>query len=95
MHCSGGQVCCFAFATSDAGAGGGLFGATGFSAQCASSCPTGDMVHYRLCASTSECPSGESCIMGQYTTYCAQTPGLDGGNAGAEASSGAQDGGDQ
>jgi hypothetical protein len=96
MHCSGSQVCCFAFATSDAGAGGGFPGAAaGFGAKCASSCPTGDMVHYQLCVSTSECPGGESCIMGQYTTYCAQIPGPDGGNTGAEASAGAQDGGDQ
>jgi len=75
QHCSGGQVCCFAFNASDGGmAGAGGFaapGAAGFNAQCASQCPTGDMVHYQLCASASDCPGGQSCIRGTYTTYCA------------------------
>jgi hypothetical protein len=106
MHCTGSQVCCFAFASNDAGTGGGGgafpgFGAAqGFSAHCADSCPTGDMVHYQLCASASECPSGQSCIPGMYTTYCAtaRAPGADGGGGGGPADASgdveAQDGGD-
>ena len=46
-----------------------------FSAECADNCPTGDMVHYQLCASSTDCPSGQSCIMGTYTTYCANMGG--------------------
>jgi hypothetical protein len=53
------------------------------------------MVHYQLCVSASECSAGESCIMGQYTTYCAQAPAADGGGTGVEAGAGARDGGDQ
>ncbi len=49
------------------------FGA--FSAQCADDCPGGDMVHYQLCASSSDCPSGQQCVPGTYTTYCADTGG--------------------
>jgi hypothetical protein len=52
------------------------------------------MVHYQLCVSSSECSAGESCIMGQYTTYCAQTPAADGGTR-ADAGAGPQDAGDQ
>jgi hypothetical protein len=69
-------VCCFAFAATDAGpaVGGGLPGfapAQAFSAQCADQCPAGDMVHYQLCATAADCPSGQSCVPGTYTTYCA------------------------
>src|SRR5579859_1202171 len=84
QHCSSGQVCCFVYQASEAGAApggpaGGLGGFGGFgapammtfSAQCADTCPAGDMVHYQLCASSSECPSGQSCVPGTYTTYCA------------------------
>ena len=75
-HCAGGQVCCFAYTQSEAGAGPGGFAGfaapmMGFSAECADNCPTGDMVHYALCASSTDCPSGQSCIRGTYTTYCA------------------------
>jgi hypothetical protein len=110
-HCSGSQVCCFAFAPMDAGAGqgagqseagGGVGGfggfggfgapapAQGFSAQCADQCPSGDMVHYQLCATSSECPSGQNCVPGQYTTYCA-AGGMNGfpGGPGSDASMGA------
>jgi hypothetical protein len=75
-QCSAGQTCCFAYQQSEAGAGPGGFGGFGggggmtFSAQCADSCPTGDMVHYQLCASSTDCPSGQSCTMGPYTMYC-------------------------
>ena len=51
--------------------GGGFPGAPGgtmsFTAQCQASCGTGS---YQLCVSDSECPSGDTCTMGQYTTYC-------------------------
>jgi len=92
-HCSGGEVCCFAFVTPDAGqdaAGGapGFPAAMSFGAQCAAQCPTGDMVHYQLCATSTECPSGQSCVPGTYTRYCAAMTGFPGADAGAgEASS--------
>ncbi len=79
-QCSGSQVCCFVYEMPDAGQGDGgrafpVIGAQTFSAQCADQCPTGDMMHYQLCAVASECPSGESCVRGTYTTYCAATRG--------------------
>jgi hypothetical protein len=62
-QCGAGQVCCFAYG--DAGMAGP------WAAQCAAQCPTGDMVHYRLCASDSECASGETCtMMAPYSPYC-------------------------
>jgi hypothetical protein len=83
QHCSGGQVCCFAYQQDEAGAapagpaaGFGGFGAPpAFSAQCADDCPGGDMVHYQLCASSADCASGQQCIPGTYTPYCADTGG--------------------
>jgi hypothetical protein len=76
QHCSSGQVCCFVYQQTEAGAGPGGFGAPmAFTAQCADDCPGGDMVHYQLCASSSECPNGQSCIPGTYTTYCADMGG--------------------
>ena len=42
-------------------------GTMSFTAQCQASCGTGS---YQLCVSDSECPSGNTCTMGQYTTYC-------------------------
>jgi hypothetical protein len=89
-HCSGSQVCCFAFDMADAGQQGDggrgfpTIGAQGFNAECADQCPTGDMVHYQLCSSASDCPTGQSCVRGMYTTYCAAMgagPG-GGGNGG-------------
>jgi hypothetical protein len=85
-QCSAGQVCCFVF-TSDAGAGaGGTMGP--FAAQCATSCPTGDMIHYRLCGTSSDCAAGEICNnMAPYAPYCFAQPGspdggaVDGGDA--------------
>jgi hypothetical protein len=80
QHCSGGQVCCFMYQQSEAGAapggpGGGGFAGFGapmtFTAACADECPAGDMVHYQLCASSGDCPSGQTCVPGTYTTYCA------------------------
>jgi hypothetical protein len=96
-QCGGGQVCCFAYQTQTSGAGEGGLAAFGgfaammpFSAQCASDCPSGDMVHYQLCASASECPSGMSCVQGTYTTYCAAGVGGGAGQAGPrESDSGA------
>jgi hypothetical protein len=82
QQCSSGQVCCFEYQTSEAGAaGGGVGGFAGFgapmtfTAECADECPSGDMVHYQLCASSSECPSGQQCVPGTYTTYCDDTGG--------------------
>ena len=75
-HCASGQVCCFAFQQGEGGAGVGGFGAPmAFSAQCADSCPSNDMIHYQLCASAADCPSGQSCVPGTYTTYCAAMGG--------------------
>jgi hypothetical protein len=75
QHCSSGSVCCFAYGGSDGGAGpGGFGGAGGFSAQCASQCPMGQ---YQLCADSSECTSGGTCMQGPYAKYCAM--GFDGG----------------
>lgn len=74
QHCSGGQVCCFAYQQAEAGAAAGPFAGFGapmaFSATCADDCPGNDMVHYQLCGSSSDCPSGQQCIPGTYTTYC-------------------------
>jgi len=98
QHCSAGQVCCFVYQTSEAGAAtGGATGAFGviaapmtFSAQCADDCPGGDMIHYQLCASSSDCPSGEQCVLGTYTNYCYDTGAGPGGGTGPQ---GGDDGG--
>ena len=87
QHCSGGQVCCFVYQASEAGAGaggpGGGFAGFGapmtFTAACADECPGGDMVHYQLCASSDDCPNGQACIPGTYTTYCADMGAPPGG----------------
>jgi hypothetical protein len=78
-HCATGQVCCFVF-TGDAGAAA----TTGpFTAQCADQCPTGDMVHYQLCASDSDCPAGNTCsMMAPYSPYCMTPFMFDGGRRG-------------
>ncbi|MGH7438017.1 MAG: hypothetical protein ACREOE_06350 [Gemmatimonadales bacterium] len=92
-QCPAGQVCCFAF-TGDAGATGA--GPSGpFGAQCATSCPEGDMVHYRLCSSSADCTSGEICNnMAPYSPYCIATGPVDGGGDGAPGSQAdASDGG--
>jgi hypothetical protein len=77
-RCSAGQVCCFAFAA-DAGMSAQGVG-NAFTTQCVSDCPTGDMVHYRLCGSSSDCAAGEICNnMAPYSPYCFATGGTDGG----------------
>jgi hypothetical protein len=76
QHCGAGQVCCFMY-TGGAGAMGP------FSAQCTNQCPTGDMVHYQLCASDSDCLGGGTCtMMAPYSAYC-----MGGGLAGDGAAS--------
>jgi hypothetical protein len=83
QQCSGGQVCCFAYQEAEASAAAGPFGGFGapmaFAATCADDCPGNDMIHYQLCASSSDCPSGQQCVPGTYTTYCA---GMGGAPAG-------------
>ncbi len=76
-QCSAGQVCCFAY-DSDAGAVAAM--TSPFVAQCATSCPTGDMIHYQLCGSSSDCAAGEICNnMAPYAPYCVSSGNLDGG----------------
>jgi hypothetical protein len=85
-QCGAGQVCCFVFA---ADAGGGGAGMGPFTAQCAAACPEGDMVHYQLCGSDSDCASGETCMtMAPYSPYCAGAMGVDGGTGGEAAADG-------
>jgi len=77
-QCAAGQVCCFAFAA-DGGVGASGVG-TSFTSQCTTDCPTGDMIHYQLCGSSSECGVGEICDnMAPYSPYCTSVGGLDGG----------------
>lgn len=85
-QCASGQVCCFVF-TADAGAT--VPGTLGpFTAQCATTCATGDMVHYRLCGTSSDCASGEICNnMAPYSPYCAALGNPDGGIGDAGQSS--------
>jgi hypothetical protein len=85
-QCSAGQVCCFAY-QSDAGAVAAM--TAPFVAQCASSCPTGDMIHYQLCGSSSDCAAGEICNnMAPYAPYCISNGSLDGGGGdGGDAAS--------
>jgi hypothetical protein len=71
QHCSGG-VCCFAYAMAEGGAGGpGFGGGMSFTAQCQSQCPMGQ---YQLCADSSECTGGGSCMQGPYAKYCFNFP---------------------
>ena len=85
--CSAGQVCCFGFAT-DAGVSAAGVG-TSFTTQCATDCPTGDMVHYQLCGSSSDCPAGEVCNnMAPYAPYCFSAGGRDGGGGDDAADAG-------
>jgi hypothetical protein len=65
-------------------AGPSVLGTMGpFSAQCATTCATGDMVHYRLCGTSSDCASGEICNnMAPYSPYCAALGNPDGGIGG-------------
>jgi Cys-rich repeat protein len=58
-----------------------------FSAGCYDNCPTGDMVHHLLCRTSSDCPSGQSCIPGPNASYCATVDGgpPDSADAGADA----------
>jgi hypothetical protein len=81
-NCGGpGRVCCLVFQRSEAGAGpdgsGDIFAPMmSFSAECTENCPTGDMLHYQLCAaSSSDCPKGQSCIPGTYAAYCGTMDG--------------------
>jgi hypothetical protein len=96
QHCSGGEVCCFVYQASEAGAAAGGFAGFGapmaFTAECADECPGGDMIHYQLCASSSECPNGQQCVPGTYTTYCNAMGGGPAGGAGGP--NGAQGGDD-
>jgi hypothetical protein len=76
-HCGASEVCCFSYATADGGAeagAGGAFGALGqaYSSSCQSSCPGGDGVHYQLCATSADCPSGQQCMTAApVAPYCA------------------------
>jgi hypothetical protein len=88
-QCSAGQVCCFVYGA-DAGTSAQGIG-TNFTSQCATDCPEGDMVHYRLCGSSADCAAGDTCnMMAPYSPYCSSTGGRDGGGG----NGGNGDGGD-
>jgi hypothetical protein len=72
--CQSGQICCFNFTQAGAaGAGGGPF-----TTACTANCEA-DAGGYQLCTMDNECPSGVTCAMGVYTTYCMAMMGFGGG----------------
>jgi len=69
-QCASPQICCFAYGP----AGDASAAARPFSAQCADVCPSGDSLHYQLCAATSECVGG-TCVVGPVAAYCMEASG--------------------
>ncbi|MGO8991900.1 MAG: hypothetical protein ACLQVI_01130 [Polyangiaceae bacterium] len=75
--CTGGDVCCGVYS-----------GGTTGSASCqAAPCAAGD---YQLCASSTECPSGESCHI-VFSTYGYCVAGADGGSTDSGSTDAASD----